>query len=59
MSVCSRSTVAPLVVLLVETHDEWQVSHRRYVSEASIAWLDPITDQRIRQLRLQAALLTI
>jgi len=27
--------------VLVETHDEWQVSERRYLSEGSIALLDP------------------
>ena len=27
--------------VLVETHDEWQVSERRYLSEASMALLDP------------------
>jgi putative transposase len=31
--------------VLVETHDEWQVSDRRYLSEASMALLDPTTDQ--------------
>ena len=33
--------------VLVETHDEWQVSDRRYLSEASMALLDkPNTDRR-------------
>ena len=27
--------------VLVETHDEWQVSERRYLSEGSMALLDP------------------
>jgi hypothetical protein len=28
----------------VETHDEWQVSERRYVSEGSMALLHTTTD---------------
>src|SRR3954449_5423322 len=32
--------------VLVETHDEWQVSARRYLSEASMALLNPTSDQR-------------
>jgi putative transposase len=31
--------------VLVETHDEWQVSDRRYLSEASMALLNPTTEQ--------------
>jgi putative transposase len=31
--------------VLVETHDEWQVSDRRYLSEASMALLHPTTNQ--------------
>ena len=31
--------------VLVETHDEWQVSDRRYLSETSMALLDKTTDQ--------------
>jgi putative transposase len=31
--------------VLVETHDEWQVSDRRYLSEASMALLNPKPDQ--------------
>jgi putative transposase len=27
--------------VLIETHDEWQVSERRYLSEASMAQLTP------------------
>jgi len=27
--------------VLIEAHDEWQVSHRRYLSEASMALLTP------------------
>jgi putative transposase len=27
--------------VLIETHDEWQVSDRRYLSEASMAQLTP------------------
>ena len=27
--------------MLIETHDEWQVSDRRYLSEASMAGLTP------------------
>jgi putative transposase len=30
--------------VLVETHDEWQVSERRYLSEGSMALLDPNPD---------------
>jgi putative transposase len=30
--------------VLVETHDEWQVSDRRYLSEGSMALLDKLTD---------------
>jgi putative transposase len=30
--------------VLVETHDEWQVSERRYLSEGSMALLDTFTD---------------
>ncbi len=30
--------------VLVETHDEWQVSDRRYLSEGSMALLDKTTD---------------
>jgi putative transposase len=30
--------------VLVETHDEWQVTDRRYLSESSMALLDPPTD---------------
>jgi putative transposase len=30
--------------VLVETHDEWQVSERRYLSEASMALLDKTAD---------------
>ena len=29
--------------VLVEAHDEWQVSERRYLSEGSMALLDPPT----------------
>jgi putative transposase len=33
--------------VLVETHDEWQISDRRYLSEASMALLDkPTTDPK-------------
>ena len=32
--------------VLVETHDEWQVSERRYLSETSMALLDPTTATR-------------
>jgi putative transposase len=31
--------------VLVETHDEWQVSDRRYLSEASVALLNTTTDK--------------
>jgi hypothetical protein len=31
--------------VLVQTHDEWKVSDRRYLSEASIALLDPTADR--------------
>jgi putative transposase len=31
--------------VLVETHDEWQVSDRRYLSETSMALLNPAPDQ--------------
>jgi putative transposase len=31
--------------VLVETHDEWQVSDRRYLSEGSMALLNPAPDQ--------------
>jgi putative transposase len=31
--------------VLVETHDEWQVSDRRYLSEGSMNLLNPTTDQ--------------
>jgi putative transposase len=31
--------------VLVETHDEWQVSDRRYLSESSMALLDKTTEQ--------------
>ncbi|TDC47735.1 IS256 family transposase, partial [Jiangella ureilytica] len=31
--------------VLVETHDEWQVSDRRYLSESSMALLNPTTRQ--------------
>ena len=31
--------------VLVETHDEWQVSDRRYLSENSMALLDQTTEQ--------------
>ena len=29
--------------MLIEAHDEWQVSDRRYLSEASMAQLTPAT----------------
>ena len=32
--------------VLVETHDEWQVSDRRYLSEASMALLNPAPPRR-------------
>ena len=32
--------------VLVETHDEWQVSDRRYLSEGSMALLDKTAEQR-------------
>ncbi len=31
--------------VLVEAHDEWQVSDRRYLSEGSIALLQPLTNK--------------
>ena len=31
--------------MLVETHDEWQLSDRRYLSEASMALLNTTTEQ--------------
>jgi putative transposase len=34
--------------VLVETHDEWQVSERRYLSEGSMALLDPNPRHRRR-----------
>ena len=30
--------------VLIELHDEWQVAERRYLSEASMALLDPALD---------------
>jgi putative transposase len=30
--------------VLVEAHDEWQVSDRRYLSEGSMAQLEPTSD---------------
>jgi hypothetical protein len=42
----SRSTAVVLAgSVLVETHDEWQVSDRRYLSESSMALLDKTTEQ--------------
>jgi Transposase, Mutator family len=32
--------------VLADVHDEWQVSHRRYLSEASMAKLNPGGDTR-------------
>ena len=30
--------------VLIETHDEWQIADRRYLSEGSMALLSPISD---------------
>jgi putative transposase len=30
--------------VLIEAHDEWQIADRRYLSEASMALLTPISD---------------
>ena len=39
------SILRSISAVLVETHDEWSVAERRYLSEESMALLDAITDE--------------
>lgn len=32
--------------VLLEIHDEWQIAERRYLSEGSMARLDPLSDDQ-------------
>ena len=42
--------------MLVETHDEWQVSDRRYLSEGSMALLRPDgPEEKVAQPALMAS----
>ena len=41
--------------VLIETHDEWQVAHRRYLSEGSMALLGPISEAGSRPKEVRRA----
>jgi putative transposase len=42
--------------VLIETHDEWQVAERRYLSEGSMAKLIPTGDDGSRPKEVKRAL---
>jgi putative transposase len=49
-----RRCCGAVVAVLVEAHDEWQVSDRRYLSEGSMALLTP-TPKEVAPAQLMPA----
>ena len=45
--------------VLIEAHDEWQTADRRYLSEGSMALLDPISDDGGRPKEVRRASLEL
>jgi len=41
--------------VLIEAHDEWQIADRRYLSEGSMALLNPIGDDAVQPKEVRRA----